>query len=515
VPIEADHRVAEAWQHPAKAPIQTELLNFAVQPEIAMTVRRLFIFTIGCQMNTYDSDKIEAMLRPWGYRRTDCLEQAELIIANTCTIRQKAEQKAFSFLGRLAELKRHNPDLVVGIGGCLAQQEGDRILKRMPHIDLVFGTQTLGRLPQMIARIRETRCRIVDVGLSEPIAANEDLAPAPRADQVSAFVTIMRGCDNYCSYCVVPYVRGREASRRPKEIVDEIRMLVDVGIKEVTLLGQNVNSYGKKEAAGTFAELLERIQAIEGLLRIRFTTSHPKDLSDGLIAAFKDLGKLCRHIHLPVQSGSNRILARMNRKYDREHYLERVARLRSQCPDIAITSDIIVGFPGESESDFEQTLALIRQVQYDGLFAFMYSDRPQAPAARFGDKIGQSVKKARLQAVLDLQQDITHRKHAALVGTIQQVLVEGFSKREEPTEAIVPSSTPLAAKSALQWTGRTSTNVIVNFVQPENHPGQGQELTGSLVDVMVEKGLAHCAVGRQAATQPFAQGLKGDHCYAA
>lgn len=478
-------------------------------------MRHLFIFTIGCQMNVVDSEKIETLLKPHGYQRTDCLERAALIIVNTCTIRQKAEQKAFSFLGRLAELKKGNPDLIIGIGGCLAQQEGDRIFKRMPHVDLVFGTQALFRLPQMIDRIRGTRCRIVDVELNLPISADEITAPAPGAGRVSAFVTIMRGCDNYCSYCVVPYVRGPEVSRKPQAIIDEIRSLVAGGIREVTLLGQNVNSYGKKESAGTFAELLEQIHDIDGLLRIRFTTSHPKDLSDGLIAAFKNLPKLCKHIHLPVQSGSDAVLSRMNRKYDRQRYLERVARLRSQCQEIAITSDIIVGFPGETETDFEQTLSLIRQVQYHGLFAFMYSDRPKVPAARFDGKIGETRKRERLKAVLDLQQEISLKKHAALAGTIQQILVEGPSKKEEPLPAIGPWQLQMAPKPLVQWTGRTSSNVIVNFVQPEDDAGQGQELTGHLVDVMVDRGLAHCAVGRQVATIPLAQGMKGDHCHAA
>jgi tRNA-2-methylthio-N6-dimethylallyladenosine synthase len=332
---------------------------------------------------------------------------------------------------------------------------------------------------------------------------------------VSAFVTIMRGCDNYCSYCVVPYVRGPEVSRRPQAIIDEIRSLVAGGIREVTLLGQNVNSYGKKESAGTFAELLEQIQAIDGLLRIRFTTSHPKDLSDDLIAAFKNLPKLCKHIHLPVQSGSDAVLSRMNRKYDRQRYLQRVACLRSQCQEIAITSDIIVGFPGETETDFEQTLSLIRQVQYNGLFAFMYSDRPKVPAARFDGKIRETQMRERLKAVLDLQQEISLKKHAALAGTIQQVLVEGPSKKEEPLPAIGPWQPQMAPKPLVQWTGRTSSNVIVNFVQPEDDAGQGQELTGHLVDVMVDRGLAHCAVGRQVATIPLAQGMKGDHCHAA
>jgi tRNA-2-methylthio-N6-dimethylallyladenosine synthase len=458
-----------------------------------MTIKRMFINTMGCQMNVYDSGQIQNRLAPMGYSPTEMLEQADLIIVNTCSIRDKAEQKAFSFLGRLAPLKQRNPKLIIGMGGCVAQQEGRRVLKRMPYIDLVFGTQAIGRLPQIIQRIEETRCRVVDIDLSETIAADDFMqGPFPRTD-ASAFVTIMRGCDNYCTYCIVPYVRGRESSRPMDDILGEIRQLVDRGVREVTLLGQNVNSYGRKEGFGGFAQLLEQVQGVDMLERIRFTTSHPKDLSMELIHSFRKLDKLCHHIHLPVQSGSDRILKRMNRHYTREQYVDKVAQLRRICPDIAISSDIIVGFPGESDQDFEATLSLIDEIGFDGLFAFIYSDRPNAPAVRFEDKVDDDVKKARLQSVLARQGDHTYRKNKALVGTVQQVLVDGVHDQRERSDS---SENPGFGSSRPQWTGRTSTNKIVHFAQGAAHPSGNQMLTGQLLRIMIEEALPHCLVGR-------------------
>ncbi len=330
-----------------------------------------------------------------------------MIIANTCAIREKAEQKVFSFLGRVAHLKRKKPNLILGVGGCVAQQEGFKILERVPYLDLVFGTHAIGRLPGMIERIEAKKCRIVDVEMPEGIDESVFSAYTDDKDKVTSFVTIMQGCDNYCTYCVVPFVRGREASRSPEKIIKEIRSLVESGIKEVTLLGQNVNSFGKKEGLCSFSKLLSLINEIDGLLRIRFTTSHPKDLSDDLIYTFKNLDKLCRHIHLPVQSGSDRILKRMNRKYSRDYYLAKVDKLRNICPDIAVTSDFIVGFPGETEDDFNETLDLIKTVQYDDIFAFKYSDRPKAPSALFRHKISEQDKKDRLIELLKLQEFYT------------------------------------------------------------------------------------------------------------
>ena len=454
-----------------------------------MTSKLLHINSIGCQMNVNDANQIAAVLNPLGYFCTDVIEAADMIVLNTCTIREKAEQKAFSFLGRLAKIKAANPSLIVAVGGCVAQQEGEVILKRMPHVDLVFGTHAIFRLPDLVRRIESCRCRIVDVRWSDSIESDESPVIPLNDGQVSAFVTIMRGCDNYCTYCVVPHVRGREASRHPKHIIQEIRMRVDQGIREVTLLGQNVNSYGNKEKFGTFAELLTRVNAIEGLRRVRFTTSHPKDLSEDLINIFGRLDKVCHHIHLPVQSGDDEILKHMNRKYTRKAYLEKVARLRTVCPDIAVTSDFIVGFPGETHRQFQASLELIKTVRFDGLFAFMYSDRPNAPAAAFPDKISETVKKERLQTLLALQESITGEKHQQMVGQIRQVLVEGPSRGIE-SEDVGTASTQT------QWSGRSSSNHIIHFTLPEGQFDKKELLTGTLVDIMIEGAYAHSLWGR-------------------
>jgi tRNA-2-methylthio-N6-dimethylallyladenosine synthase len=472
-----------------------------------MRPKYLYLHTMGCQMNVYDSEQIVMRLATLGYEQTESMARADVIIVNTCTVRAKAEQKTFSLLGRLGRMKRNKRRLIIGVGGCVAQQEGKKILERMPFVDLVFGTQAIDRLPRLIGQIETSPCRIVDVGMNESQDISESLGGPQAESQVSKFVTIMRGCDNYCAYCVVPFVRGRESSRSPESIIREIRALVDRGVKEVTLLGQNVNSYGKKQHLCSFAELLSKINEIEGLLRIRFTTSHPKDLSSDLIVAFKSLDKLCSHIHLPVQSGSNRILKRMNRKYTREQYLDKVAKLRDTCPQIAITSDMIVGFPGETDGDFEQTLELVKTVEYDGLFAFQYSERPYAPAAKLPDKISESVKSKRLQILLDLQQQYTKEKNQALVGSTQIILTDGLSKKQVSEPADTDSQT-------LQWTGRTFTNKIVNFSLDET-PICNENLTGRLIDVRIERALSHSLFGKATKLEPTVGGLKGVENYAA
>jgi tRNA-2-methylthio-N6-dimethylallyladenosine synthase len=322
-------------------------------------------------------------------------------------------------------------------------------------------------------------------------------------EAVSSFVSIMQGCDNFCSYCVVPYVRGRERSRDPDSIIREIGGLTVAGVKEVTLLGQNVNSYGKKEGLCSFADLLRRIDALEQLMRIRFTTSHPKDLDDDLVQAFATLAKLCHHIHLPVQAGSDRILRAMNRKYTKALYLDKVRKLRDTCPEIAITTDIIVGFPGETAADFEETLELLRAVEFDGLFAFIYSDRPNVPAVRFADKIPEQQKTDRLQRVLALQDQIGMKKHAALVGTVQSVLVAGLSKKQ-------PEGSSAAHRNGVQWSGRTSTNRIVNFSGAKPGADESDMKPGQIVDVRIERAFAHSLWGRAAAAQPSARGMKGE-----
>jgi tRNA-2-methylthio-N6-dimethylallyladenosine synthase len=473
-----------------------------------MINKYLYLNTIGCQMNVYDSEQIAMRLAALGYQQTSSLDNADLVIVNTCTIRAKAEQKAFSFLGRLARLKKKKPGLITAIGGCVAQQEGEKIFKRIPYLDLVFGTQAIDRLPSLIQKIDKKRCRIVDIEQADKPHFPETEDCIASDSQVSRFVTIMRGCDNFCSYCVVPYVRGRETSRHPDVIINEIRQLAESGLKEVTLLGQNVNSYGKKEGLCSFTELLSKISQIEQLLRIRFTTSHPKDFDEDLINAFRSNEKLCDHIHLPVQSGSNRVLKRMNRKYTKELYLDKVAKLRDTCPNIAITSDIIVGFPGESDADFDETLELVRKIEFDGLFAFKYSDRPSAPAAKFGEKVSDQQMKKRLQILLDLQDTITRKKNQALVGTCLSILAEGFSKRQSSGNLNHPHQ-------AAQWTGRASTNKIVNFSQAGSPESCDDIAPGQLVSVKIEKAYSHSLWGKPVERKAAAEELKGEKSYAA
>jgi len=473
-----------------------------------MTVKKYHINTIGCQMNVYDSEQIAERLNLLGYIPEIRVEEADLVILNTCSIREKAEQKAFSFLGRLAKLKRKNSHLMVGVCGCVAQQEGQKIIERMPHVDFVLGTQAIDRLPGAIEKIEKHSCRIVDVDMSREIQDAVDIASPAKSKEVSRFVTIMRGCDNYCTYCVVPYVRGRETSRNPEDIVNEIKSLVAKGVREVTLLGQNVNSYGQKQDLCDFPALLKRINEIDGLSRLRFTTSHPKDLSGELITAFQSMEKLCDHIHLPVQSGSNDVLARMNRRYTREKYLEMVAKLRENCPEIAITSDIIVGFPGESRADFEQTKTLIEQVRFDSLFAFVYSDRPNAPSGRFKEKVAETEKKRRLQEIFDLQTGITQEIHADMKGTVQEILVEGFSKKQTHEN---PGSLP----EAVQWTGRTTGNKIVNFVQNPDSCADTRVEAGEMVRVKIEKTFPHSLWGSVVTRDSGHSRVKGEESYAA
>lgn len=474
-----------------------------------MSQKKLHINTIGCQMNVYDSERIANCLQPLGYRLTDTPQSADVVVVNTCAIREKAVQKVFSYLGRLAGIKKTRPHMILAVGGCVAQQEGERILKRAPYVDLVFGTHALGRLPLLVEKIARKRTRLVDIQMGTGIEEPEDVVSAPEESEVSRFVTIMQGCDNFCTYCVVPYVRGRESSRPPDKIVAEIRRLVTGGVREVTLLGQNVNSYGKKEGLPTFVRLLDKINTVEGLERIRFTTSHPKDLSADLINAFGSLEKLCHHIHLPVQSGSDQVLKRMNRNYSRGQYLDKIDALRRACPDIAITSDIIVGFPGETDQDFEDTVSMIQTVAYDGLFAFKYSDRPNAPAARFADKVNLADQNRRLQRILSLQEKFTLQKNQALVGQTTEVLIESFQSR-------TGHGPDKQAANTGQWTGRTSTNKIVHIPATDSsgqHRGFGK---GILIPVTIKKAFAHSLWG-----VPSDSGIriacdpKGESCHAA
>ncbi len=430
----------------------------------------LYVETFGCQMNVSDSEKIVALLQGAGYRPTHDSSQADLIILNTCSVRAKAEQKVYSRLGRYKGLKNRNRRLILGVGGCVAQQEGERLLEKVPYLDIVFGTHNLHMLPELV-RAAEQGERLAEVAFID----NEkrlDLFPAAAAEGgVSRFVTIMQGCDNFCSYCIVPHVRGREISRSSAEIVNEIRKMVDKGVREVTLVGQNVNSYGLKSSGEPdFAALLRRVADIPGIERIRFTTSHPKDISSPLIDCFAELPKLCSHIHLPAQAGSDAVLARMNRGYTRGEYLEKIAALKAARPDIQITGDIIVGFPGESEEDFGQTLSLMEEVRYADLFSFVYSVRPETKAAEFPDDISQREKQERLDRLLALQRALTLERNKSFVGSRQQVLVEGFSKRGD------------------QLSGRTSGNRVVNF-------SGDPSLTGSIVEVTITRAFQNSLFG--------------------
>jgi tRNA-2-methylthio-N6-dimethylallyladenosine synthase len=393
---------------------------------------RLYISTFGCQMNEYDSARMADVLRASdGLELTDDPEQADVVLLNTCSVREKAQEKVFSHLGRFRQLKESKPALVIGVGGCVASQEGEGILERARFVDLVFGPQTIHRLPAMIASLRATRAPQVDV--SFPEIEKFDRLPEPRAEGATAFVSIMEGCSKYCTFCVVPYTRGEEMSRRFEQVVDEVSSLVAQGVSEITLLGQNVNAYRGPMRDGTdcdLATLIRHIARFDGLERIRFTTSHPVEFNDALVAAYADVPKLANYLHLPVQSGSDRILALMKRGYTRLEYKQKIRRLRAVRPDISLSSDFIIGFPGETEADFQQTLDLIADVGFDQSFSFIYSRRPGTPAAALPDEVSREQKQERLerlQAQLDRQsRQISER----MVGSTQRVLVERPSRRD-------------------------------------------------------------------------------------
>ena len=423
--------------------------------EVDRLARRFFIATMGCQMNEYDSDYLGQLLLEAQYSPSERPGDADLILINTCAVRAKAEQKAYSLLGRMLALKKKKPSMVLGMVGCIAQQEGHSLTKRFPGLDFVLGTKEIGQIRNVLTDLDTAQD---NPGVAE-FGAGIPPLPFTRTGyfegRVKSFISVMEGCNNFCSYCIVPYVRGRELSRPSGEVLEEAEHLVSQGVKEVTLLGQNVNSYQcPNDKAFRFPSLLKEINRIEGLLRVRFTTSHPKDLSEDLIQCFSFLEKLCPHIHLPVQAGSNRILNLMNRKYTREGYLKRVKRLREVRPDIAVTTDIIVGFPGESDEDFDKTLDLLGKIEFDGIFSFRYSDRPRTLAEKMDQKVDEGTKTQRLYTLQNLQKAITLKKNRAMIGRELEILVDGYGKRGG------------------QLSGRTGTNKIVNFICNKDYMGK-------------------------------------------
>ena len=448
---------------------EISLLKLIMNMETPSALKRLHIATMGCQMNVYDSGRLAGLLAAEGYVQVDDPAQADLILLNTCSVRHRAEHKVYSQLGELREIKQARPQVIIGVGGCVGQQEGGRLLKRVPHLDLVFGPGALEQVPELVRDAARGKRRVL-TPKSHPPAK-----PAPLelgAPGLKALVTVMEGCDNFCSYCVVPYVRGREQSRPAAWVLEEINRLVEAGVREVTLLGQNVNSYRDPDSGLDFAGLLEKAAEVPGLWRIRFATSHPKDLSPRLMEAMAGLPQVMEQLHLPVQSGSDRILKAMRRGYTAQRYLELVEKLRAMAPGLALGGDMIVGFPGESEDDFAKSLGLLRAVRYDYLYSFNYSDRPHTRASRLADKIPDKVKARRLAELQGLQREISLEIHQSLVGKIEQVLVEGPAKKGEGL-----------------LTGRSRAGRAVNF-------SGSPALAGSLAWVRITEGRVNSLMGR-------------------
>ena len=428
--------------------------------------KKLFIKTFGCQMNEYDSDKMADVLNASeGLVRTDTPEDADIILFNTCSVREKAQEKVFSDLGRVRELKKKNPDLVIGVGGCVASQEGAAIVKRAPYVDVVFGPQTLHRLPDLLRERRASGRSQVDI--SFPEIEKFDHLPPPRVEGTSAFISIMEGCSKYCSYCVVPYTRGEEVSRRFEDVLTEVAQLADQGVREITLLGQNVNAYRGVMADGEiadFALLIEYIAEFDGIQRIRYVTSHPKEFTQRLIDVYARVPKLVNHLYLPAQHGSDKILAAMKRGYTVLEYKSIIRRLREVRPDIIVSSDFIVGFPGETDADFEALMKLVDDIGYDNSYSFIFSPRPGTPAANLPDDTPHAVKLERLQRLQKVIADNTRRYSDAMVGSVQRVLVEGPSKRDTH-----------------EMQGRSENNRVVNFDGGPN----GARLTGQFIDINI------------------------------
>ena len=442
--------------------------------------KHVYIETYGCQMNEHDSERMLRLLEGISYSETKEAKEADLILINTCSVREKPEHKVYSALGRFKKLKEER-GTIIGVAGCVAQQEGERLLGRMPYLDMVIGTQAIPVLPDLVQKVEALGQRVCEIGLdAEGEYLKTPLAERPSV-KVKSYVTVMQGCDRFCSFCIVPYLRGRERSRPSHEIIKEVRDLAEMGVKEVCLLGQNVNGYGKGIGGELrFPQLLHRINEVNGIERIRFTTSHPADLSEELIQAFSDLPKLCEHIHLPFQSGSNRILKAMHRGYTKESYLDKIDCLKGVCPSIALTADVIVGFPGEEEEDFKQTLDLMERIQFDDLYSFKYSARKGTRAAQFEDRVEEKVKQERLSILQEIQKEITFKENRKLEGRLEEVLIEGQSKQSDR-----------------DVTGRTRSNKIVNF-------GGSLGLVGKMVTIKVLKAYPHSLRGE---IQSFEFGL--------
>ncbi len=427
--------------------------------------KSMYIYTFGCQMNEADSEMMVGLLEAMGYERAESVYKADLVLINTCCVRETAENKVWGLLGELKTLKRKRPKVIIGIGGCMPQQPGmaDEIARRAPHVDLVFGTHNRHELPRMLELVSSRGEPLYEVW--DKVDVVPEGLPVRRESGLKAWVPIMFGCNNYCTYCIVPYVRGRERSREPQAVLNEVRNLARQGYREITLLGQNVNSYGKDLPDKVdFADLLVLLNDVEGLWRIRYTTSHPRDFSDKLIDTIARSAKVCENIHLPAQAGSNRILARMNRGYTKEYYFELVERIRKVIPGASLTTDLMVGFPGETEEDFAETLDLVRRVQYDQVFTFVYNPRSGTLAARMPDQVSEEEKSRRIQELIAVQKEISLGRNRAEEGRVHEVLVEGPS---ENNPALL--------------TGRTRTNKKVIFNGPES-------LIGSLVNVRIDEG---------------------------
>ena len=435
---------------------------------------KLYIKTHGCQMNEYDSEKMaDVLAASHGLELTDREEEADVILINTCSIREKAQEKVFSQLGRWKQIKRERPEVVIGVGGCVASQEGEAIIDRAPIVDMVFGPQTLHRLPAMLDSVRSDGSSAVDV--SFPEVEKFDNLPEPGAQGASAFVSVMEGCSKYCSFCVVPYTRGEEISRPFDDVIAECAVLAEKGVREVNLLGQNVNAYRGAMHDGTTADLallIHYVSVLDGIDRIRFTTSHPVEFSASLVDAFGEVPELANYLHLPVQSGSDRILSLMKRGHTALEYKQKIRRLREKRPDISLSSDFIVGFPGETEKDFEDTMDLIAELGFDQSFSFIFSPRPGTPAASLPDDVPMEIKKERLMRLQERINGQAALISRGMVGSKQRILVEGSSK-----------------KNAAQLAGRTENNRVVNF---DGHP----RLIGNFVDVVITEALRHSLRGR-------------------